>query len=219
MAEQLRFGSCRLDVEKRELLCEGQAKHLSPKAFDLLVLLVHQRPRVVTKAQLLEAVWKETFVSEVNLPVLVGEIRRALGGSAKASALLKTHHGVGYSFTDDVQEVHRRPTLRHEGPRAVLVVSGRRIELPVGTTVIGRDEQVDVVIAHASVSRRHARLSVERRRVVLEDLNSKNGTRVDGVRIAAPAEIHPGAVISFGSIEATLQVEGTQQASTLTLDR
>src|SRR5437870_5496759 len=98
------FGHCRLDVASRELTLRKNAVHLSPKAFELLCLLIEHRPRVLTKAELMTALWPQTFVVEANLPVIVGELRSALGDRSASSSAIKTHHGVGYSFAAEARE-------------------------------------------------------------------------------------------------------------------
>ena len=82
------FGNCQLDTASREFVRRGEAVHLSPKAFDLLRLLIEQRPRVVSKAELMQALWPDTFVVEGNLPVLVAEVREALGDRAEAAKVI-----------------------------------------------------------------------------------------------------------------------------------
>jgi ATP-binding cassette, subfamily B, bacterial HlyB/CyaB len=82
----------------------------------------------------------------------------------------------------------------------VLVVDQppRDIPLRVGEITIGRSKQADVELTDASVSRNHARLLIERNRIIVTDLGSSSGTFVDGVRIAAPTPIQTGAVLALG---------------------
>ena len=90
MPRTLRFAEFELDPEARLLRRDGKDVHLGPKAFDLLALLVERRPRVFTKAQLMEALWPRTSVTEANLTNLVGELRTALGDEPKQSRLVRT---------------------------------------------------------------------------------------------------------------------------------
>lgn len=78
--DQIRFGDFTLDVGARELRLGERSVHLTPKAFEMLAILIEQRPRVVAKSVLQERLWPATFVSEANLPILVAEIRSALFG-------------------------------------------------------------------------------------------------------------------------------------------
>jgi len=68
---RLRLGSLTLDTATRQLLRGTSEVHLSPKAFDLLTLLVETRPRAVAKAELQNELWPDVFVSETNLAGLV----------------------------------------------------------------------------------------------------------------------------------------------------
>lgn len=77
--------------------------------------------------------------------------------------------------------------------------SGEEFALPRPETVLGRDPSVDIVIAAAGVSRRHARLTHDGQRYFIEDLGSSNGTFVDGQRISARVELRPGNLIGLGN--------------------
>jgi DNA-binding winged helix-turn-helix (wHTH) protein len=73
------FGSFQLEPGEHLLLRDGQPVSLTPKTFELLVFLVEHRGRLVTKDQILEAVWPGSFVEEANLTVSVSALRKALG--------------------------------------------------------------------------------------------------------------------------------------------
>ena len=77
------FGDFVLDPDRRQLLRRGEEVHLSPKAFELLKLLVDRRPKALSKNGLHEHLWPATFVSETNLASLIAEIREALGDDAR----------------------------------------------------------------------------------------------------------------------------------------
>jgi DNA-binding winged helix-turn-helix (wHTH) protein len=100
-----RFGNFRLDYDTRQLFQDGAEIHLSPKAFELLALLLANRPRAMSKADLLERLWPSTFVEETNIAGLVAEIRQALGDSATRPVFLRTVYRFGYQFVGDVVEV------------------------------------------------------------------------------------------------------------------
>jgi DNA-binding winged helix-turn-helix (wHTH) protein/tetratricopeptide (TPR) repeat protein len=100
----IKFGSCTLDSSARTLACDGRSAHLSGKAFQLLLLLIEERPRVVPKEELFQRLWPDTFVSETNLAGLVKEIRAALGDDAREPRFIRTAHRVGYSFVGEVEE-------------------------------------------------------------------------------------------------------------------
>src|SRR6185295_18943513 len=79
----------------------GREIHLTTKAFDLLVTLVLDRPKVLSKAALQERLWPDTFGAEANLSNLVAEVREALGDPARTPLYIRTAHGVGYAFCGD----------------------------------------------------------------------------------------------------------------------
>jgi DNA-binding winged helix-turn-helix (wHTH) protein len=93
----LRFGPFSLDATQRRLWRADTAVHLTPKAFDLLVLLAEAWPRVVPKAELHERLWKDTFVTDATLVGVIKELRRALDVRSQAS-VIRTAHRVGYAL-------------------------------------------------------------------------------------------------------------------------
>lgn len=213
------FGQCHLDTESRQVTLHGASMHLSPKAFELLRLLIEDRPRVIPKAELMRRLWPDSFVEEANLPVLIGEARAAVG-DAGAGLIIKTHHRVGYGFAADVRET---PASRVRPPAAplmlVLVVmpEGRRIPLASGVNIVGRDREADVRIADPSVSRRHARIVVDGDTASVDDLESKNGTRVGGVAVSQPVRLAKGDVVAFGAIETRFETQPFDETATTPL--
>ena len=211
------FGHCRLDTSSRDLTRDGVAVHVSPKAFELLRLLIEARPRVLHKAELMEQLWPDSFVVEANLPVLIGEVRSAVGDHASGPNVIKTHHGVGYSFVADVREVRPDTDITDPGPVLVLRVGSRRIVLGPGITTVGRDHEGDVFLNDPSVSRVHARILVENGAATVEDLNSKNGTCVQNEAITGPKVLTDGDEIEFGSVKVWFIVERPDDPTTLTM--
>ena len=99
-----RFGPFVLDSASRQLLREGRGVPLSPKAFDLLILLVENRPRALTKGELHERLWPDTFVVDANLSNLVAELREALEDNAREPRFVRTVHRYGYAFAAEVDD-------------------------------------------------------------------------------------------------------------------
>ena len=93
-----RFGDFVLDGSQRRLLRAGEDVYLPPKTFELLLHLLQNRGRVVTKDELLEAVWPGVSVVENTLAQRIREIRDALGDSAHGGRFIKTVPRVGYQF-------------------------------------------------------------------------------------------------------------------------
>jgi hypothetical protein len=140
--------------------------------------------------------WPGTFVSEGNLSVLVAELRRALGDTARAPRYLRTVHGYGFAFCAETQQAREA-----EGAALCrIVVWGlREFRLGDGQAVIGRDPGCEVPIDLATLSRRHARLTVQPGLAVFEDLESKNGSTVNGERVRQPLALAEGDEIRVGS--------------------
>ena len=200
----VRFGPFRLDVGARQLHRGAQAVRLSPKAFDLLALLVNRRPDAIAKAEIHNLLWGETFVSDVNLAVLVAEIRAALGEDARHCRFIRTVHRFGYAFSGAAaEEVRSSDAVRAAGLATYCLAWGtERAMLRVGENVVGRESAADVCIAAVGVSRRHALIVVAADAVMLHDLGSKNGTYVDDVLVTSPVALTNGAQIQLGSASA-----------------
>lgn len=197
----LHFGEFSLDSESRQLLRGGEEIHLQPKVFELLELLVSSRPKALTKLQLRQRLWSETFVSDASLTVLVADLRAALGDDAKEPRYVRTVYGFGYAFAGEVAA----PASPDAVPAiaAPRVIWGRRVTpLVEGENVLGRDETAAVRIDVPGVSRRHARIDVRGDQATLEDLGSKNGTFLgeQEAAVRAPVPLADGATFRLGRI-------------------
>jgi DNA-binding winged helix-turn-helix (wHTH) protein len=105
-AKQLyEFGPFRVDAEKEILLRGDQAVPLAPKTFQVLLVLMRNKKEVVTKDELMRAVWPDTFVEEANLSRNIFLLRKALGESPQDHQYIVTVPGRGYRFAEDVQIV------------------------------------------------------------------------------------------------------------------
>src|ERR1043165_9171139 len=98
----LQFDNLHLDLANECLWRGAQAIRLTPKAFALLRYLAERAGQLVTKEELLNAVWQGVIVSETVLTTHVNAIRRALGDTAKAPRYLETVHRRGYRFIGKV---------------------------------------------------------------------------------------------------------------------
>jgi DNA-binding winged helix-turn-helix (wHTH) protein/TolB-like protein len=106
-----KFGCFKLDPAEHLLLREGQSVSLTPKTFDLLVFLVSHGGKLVTKDQILAAVWPESFVEEANLTVSVSALRKALGERPGEKQYIDTVPKKGYRFMAPVTEVESSEAL------------------------------------------------------------------------------------------------------------
>jgi hypothetical protein len=234
---RVRFGSIVLDSGSREILKYGTAStpprkpraagapadasgirdpasgggrvvHLSPKAFDILEILIARRPNVVAKDVLLQEVWPGKVVEEANLAIAVGEIRKALGDDPKAPSIILTVSRRGYRFAADAQDLARReagPSGRDGYVRWWLTWNDKTLPLREGENLVGRHPASAVWINGSSVSRTHARIVVTPAEVRLEDCGSRNGTFVDSSRIVEPHLLVDGNTVSFGSEKTTFR--------------
>lgn len=203
---RVRFGAFTLDSGARELLRAGGGVHLSPKAFDVLEILVARRPNVVSKDILLAEVWPGKVVEEANLAMAVGEIRKALGDDSKSPALIVTVARRGYRFATEAQDLDAAATGRGElYPRWWLTWNDKALPLREGENIVGRHPASSIWINAASVSRTHARVVISATRVTIEDRDSRNGTFVNGNKVTGPHPLVDGSEVTFGSERATFR--------------
>lgn len=99
-----RFGPYHLDAGKRLLWRDGEMVSLTPKAFDLLCVLVENHGSVIKKEDMIRQVWQDTIVEEGNLSVNISALRKALGETHQEHRFIVTHSGRGYSFVAPVEE-------------------------------------------------------------------------------------------------------------------
>ena len=132
-----------LDTAARQLLRAGTRVHLEPKALELLELLVARRPEAVSKSEIQERLWPDTFVSESSLTSLVAQVRKALGDDRRQERFLRTVHGFGYAFSGEIAAgAAGSRRIRRPGS------SGRTsvFLLQPGDNLLGRSEEASVRI-------------------------------------------------------------------------
>lgn len=221
-AVKVRFAEFTLDSEARRLARRGADVHLSPKAFDLLRMLIEHRPNVLDKTALHAQIWPQTFVVDATLSVLVAELRRALADNAREPRFIRTVHALGYSFCGDAVDLEAPAPgpPSGSGARCWLMWNERAMVLADGENIIGRDPGCAVWLDASGVSRRHARIDVERDGDVvrLEDLGSKNGTFVGDQKLEAAKPLRDADIIRVGSVELTLTVLRVQTSTETVTD-
>jgi DNA-binding winged helix-turn-helix (wHTH) protein len=200
------FGDCELDTLQRLRFRHGSVKPLSPRAYQLLELLVDRHPEAVAKTELVERLWPATFVSDASLHNLVAEVRSAIGDSPRLPRYIRTIPRYGYAFKGDVRAAAtaNTTTASLSGPRLI----SKRAEwiLVEGTTLVGRDRECNVRVDSNTLSRRHARIIVTHDEVTIEDLGSKNGTSVNGRSIIGPVALNDGDELRVGSLRVTYRL-------------
>ncbi len=101
------FGDFRLDPAERQLLRSGKVVPLTPKALELLCLLVENGGHLLGKDRLMETLWADAFVEEGNLADNISKIRQVLGDSRKEPKYIETVSGRGYRFVADVRRIEQ----------------------------------------------------------------------------------------------------------------
>jgi DNA-binding winged helix-turn-helix (wHTH) protein len=212
---KVRFAEFTLDADARRLIRQrAEEVHLSPKAFDLLRLLIEHRPNVLEKAALHARIWPRTFVVDANLTVLVAELRRALADNAREPRFIRTVHALGYAFCGEAVDLDP-PGSSPGGARCWLMWNERAIVLAEGENIVGREPGCAVWLDAPGVSRRHARIDVARGGDVVrvEDLGSMNGTFIDGAPVHGIVEVSDGNVIRVGGVDLTVRIWSRGKAS------
>jgi len=200
---QLRFGDCVFDPDTREVLRGGAPVPMPPKVFQLLELLILERPKAMAKATLHERLWPDTFVADANLANLVADLREVLGDDAKRPHIIRTIQRFGYAFQAEATVVTGGPARAPSVFR--LTWSDREISLVEGENILGRDRDAVAWIDVYSVSRHHAKIMVSGDDASLEDLGSKNGTYLRGDPVRGAVRLVDGDEIRIGTAVLTLR--------------
>ena len=119
------FGSITLDTDRKELRRNDSIESVEPQVFDLLVLLLENRDRVVSKDEIFEIIWEGRFVSDVTLSSRINALRRALGDDGKRQDIIKTVQRRGFRFLADVEtgSTGIKATKHFGGRRPMFVVA------------------------------------------------------------------------------------------------
>jgi DNA-binding winged helix-turn-helix (wHTH) protein len=209
------FGDFVLDLDSRELLRGRDPVSLAPKAYQLLEILVTNRPKALSKIALQERLWPDTFVVEKNLVNLIAEIRQSLGDDPTEPRFVRTVHRFGYAFREPPAETPADDTTSHTAARFRLLWATGRARLGEGEHVLGRDPDLELFLDSPGISRRHALIKITGDKATVEDLGSKNGTFVADHSLDSPTQLHDGDRIRIGSVELTFNAIPTP-ASTRT---
>jgi DNA-binding winged helix-turn-helix (wHTH) protein len=201
---RLCFGGFVLDDTARQLTRGGQPVHLTPKALELLELLIRSRPRAISKTEFLERLWPGTHVTDSNLPVLIHELREILDDDPHESQWIRTVARFGYSFCGDVER--ELSGGEDECPWDCRILwGGREILLRAGANILGRAHEAAVWVDDTSVSRQHALIRVSDGGATLEDSKSRNGTFLRGQRIDGAVPLQDGDEFVLGGVLLTFR--------------
>jgi DNA-binding winged helix-turn-helix (wHTH) protein/tetratricopeptide (TPR) repeat protein len=125
--ELYEFGPFRVDPEKETVIRAGEIVSITPKNFQILLVLIRSNKQVVTKDDLMKTVWPDTFVEEANLSRNIFMLRKALGETAQDHRYIVTVPGQGYRLAEDVR-------LVPEQELTVVAASRSRLEVEVKET-------------------------------------------------------------------------------------
>jgi DNA-binding winged helix-turn-helix (wHTH) protein len=192
---RFQFDDLTFDTDARQVWAGTREVRLSPKAFDLLALLIARRPQAVSKADIRAHLWPDTHVTDSSLPSLMSEVRDGIGDQHRNPRLLRTVHGFGYAF-----QAAGTGEPAASGPSGWLMGPDTNVALLQGENVLGREGADVVVLNSTTVSRRHARLAIEAAGVWIEDLGSKNGTYVNDQLITCRSPVEDGDQVRIGSL-------------------
>jgi len=141
MAAQTRliyeFDDFQLEPDERKLMRRGQPVPLHGKAFEMLLVLIRNRGRLLTKDELFQLVWPDQIVEESNLTVNMSAIRRALGERASNPHYITTVSGRGYRFTGDVRQFADEALTIERESFARLTIQQEEIESTFGVGIAG----------------------------------------------------------------------------------
>jgi DNA-binding winged helix-turn-helix (wHTH) protein len=216
MTPRLEFDPHQYQVRKN-----GATVKLERHPMELLVLLLQHPGDLVLRETIAAHLWDPGVFVDVDQAIntAVRKIRRALDDPRQGSCV-QTVVGKGYRFVGDVDIMSRAvvpaDAEASEPHGYFLLWKGRLIPLEGGVHIIGRLEEATVKIDAPSVSRRHARIVVSEDGASIEDLDSKNGTLVNGTRIVGVVQLADQDVIQVGLAILTCRLPA-RSGSTVTI--
>ncbi len=204
----VQFAGYTFDGRTGQLRRDGEVIPLPGTAAEVLRVLIEERPRLVSKEELMRRVWHGAAVEEANLSVAVARLRVALSDEAQRPRFVRTFHRKGYAFIAEAAEIDVPGMTRAAGTASVFVLEweGRRLVLEEGENIVGRNPaRCSVWIDEPRVSGRHARIVVSGSSAEIEDLDSTNHTFVGGARVTSPRPLKNGDVIRLGGPAVTFR--------------
>lgn len=225
------FGNFRCDPGEQLLLCEGKPVPLSPKAFGILVVLIQSDGRLVTKEELMQMVWPDSFVEEANLTVNISVLRRVLGETPDGRQFIETVPKRGYRFVVPVTQsqeetpavtgaqaaVIQESELPPVPPRSSLLRSQKRWWLAAAGLVL-----IAICISAILIFRRPAKLT-DKDVVVLADFTNSTGDPIfdDALRQGLSAQLEQSPFLNLLSddrIAQTLSLMAKPKGTHLTTE-
>ena len=143
-----RFAEFEIDLSQQELRRLGEPVHIEPQVFDLIVHLVRNNDRIVSKDELFETIWNGRIISEATLSSRINAARRALGDNGNDQALIRTLHKRGFRFVGNVQKTDA-PEADVEAARLVPDDAVRAEVVPGSVSVSAEVSRLGDVISEA----------------------------------------------------------------------
>lgn len=214
-----RFRAFELDAGRRELLCDGQPVEIQPLVLELLLYLVCNRDRVVSKDELLTKLWADSHVTEASLSRAVSLARRAIDDSDKSDPLIRTHLRIGFRFCGEVQDVANDPHPSSTLDRSLPIQSSyaRDGRTHIAYQVLGKGP-VDLVVVHGwtlsmqsvweepDAAAFHRRLAAKSRLILFDKRGTGLSDRVKDL---------PGLAQRMEDLTAVLDAVGSKRAFVL----
>jgi DNA-binding winged helix-turn-helix (wHTH) protein/tetratricopeptide (TPR) repeat protein len=231
------FEQCEVDPAGYRLLVRGESVAMEPRVFELVVYLIEQRDRVVSKDELLERLWAGKYVTESTLTRAVYEARRALGDNSRDQRIIKTLHSRGYQFVADVrviasnggdatEEAHPpvMPAEPADGAGSVSLLSGSRSGRAYRRFALAALLLGAVLLAAAAMWYRHAVQPAPRQRIAIMpfsvDANTSDlgwaelglpGLLAETLGERADMIVYPANRVRQALLQKGVAIEATQQ--------
>src|SRR4051812_19480872 len=152
-----RFADFEVDLSQHELRRSGESVHIEPQVFDLIVHLVRNHDRVVSKDELIETIWNGRVISEAALSSRINGARRALGDNGTDQVFIRTLHKRGFRFVGDVQAVSG---LEADAARLVPDDAVAAGDGPVSVSVSAEVSRLDDVVSESVKAEASTRPSI-----------------------------------------------------------
>ena len=216
-ARIVRFGPFEVNFTTGELRKKGMRVSLQPQPFEVLSMLLEEPGRLVSRDQLASRLWPGDVFVDVDHGVnkAINKLRTVLDDTGAAPRFVETLPRRGYRFIAPVTPVQASADDGRSASR--FLCEGRTIPLPFGTHIIGRDEAAEISSDSKTLSRRHARVVLTSESAVLEDLGSKNGTRVNGVVVRGSVTLADGDQVEAGVLRLVFRTRSYGSTETANL--
>jgi TolB-like protein/DNA-binding winged helix-turn-helix (wHTH) protein/Tfp pilus assembly protein PilF len=152
VVSKYQFSEFEIDLSQQELRRLGQAVHIEPQVFDLIVHLVRNHERIVSKDELIETIWNGRIISEASLSSRINAARRALGDNGNDQAMIRTLHKRGFRFVGDVRAVEAPMTDAQMAPLAPAKPDGAP-QVSVSSEVSRLDDVVSESVKAEAITR------------------------------------------------------------------